>query len=311
LAHYVPSEASERAIAEILSPLGAERFADENAFRDAVLRHTKSDLTHAVAGNVQDPVKAATDVLRDVRDYLRYAVDYGGLGEESHRHFLNEVVPVMYRISAGAPKERNMEWLALIEAGIAAFGPGPNPDVSFDEAQSRFVLRSTRLDKTVESYVDVLVRARIDCVVYPEKQVAPLIRNMLRRGTLRPHMNGGFHPGGIDADASQNVISATGHVHRNLWALGILVEGANFCTYVLPRALVNSRFIQFSGRCALNMFALLDARHAQQLSAINVFRSPSPPANDTRRSQAASLCSSCSPVGCVRADPAHSGHRQV
>src|SRR5439155_790822 len=83
-----------------------------------------------------------------------------------------------------------------------------------------------------------------------EQQDLPLIRNMLRRGTLRPHMNGGFHPGGIDADASQNVIGAAGQVHRNLWALGILAEGANFCTYVLPRALVNSRFIQFSGCCA-------------------------------------------------------------
>ena len=77
-------------------------------------------------------------------------------------------------------------------------------------------------------------------------------------------MNGEFHPGGIDIDASQNVIDASGRVHLNLWALGIVVEGANYCTYVLPRALVNSRFIQFSGRCVLNMFALLDARHASR-----------------------------------------------
>ena len=195
-AQYEPSEASERAIAEIFSPLGAERFTDENAFHDAVRRHTESDLGHAVAGNVQDPVKAATDVLRDVRDYVRYAVDYGGLTEESHRHFLNEVIPVMYRVSAGAPKERNIELLALIDAGIATFGPGPNPDVSFDATHARFALRSARLDRPVEHYADVLIRARIDCSVYPEKQDAPLIRNMLRRGTLRPYMNGGFHPGG-------------------------------------------------------------------------------------------------------------------
>ena len=310
-ASYVPSEASERAIAEIFSPLGAQRFADESAFYDAVRRHTESDLAHAVAGNVQDPVKAATDVLRDVRDYVRYAVDYGGLTEESHRHFLNEVIPVMYRVSAGAPKERNIELLALIDAGIAAFGPGPNPDVSFDATHARFVLRSTRLDRPVECYADVLIRARIDCSVYPEKQDAPLIRNMLRRGTLRPHMNGGFHPGGIDADASQNVISATGQVHRNLWALGILVEGPNFCTYVLPRALVNSRFIQFSGRCALNMFALLDARHAQQLATLTTFGPPLPPAKDTRRAHARTSCSSCAPESCVRTELVHSGQHPL
>ena len=261
---YAPSAAAERAIAEMLSPLVSERFDDERAFADAVRRHTERDLAHAFAGNVKGPFKAATDVLRDVRDYIRYAVDYGGLTEESHQRFLSEVIPVMYRLSAGAPKERNMELLALIDAGIARFGPGPNPDLFLDQAQARFVLRSTRLEQPAESYPDVIVRARIDCTVFPERQLSPLIRNMLRNGLLRPYMNGEFHPGGIDIDASQNVIDASGRVHCNLWALGIVVEGANYCTYVLPRALVNSRFIQFSGRCVLNMFALLDARHASR-----------------------------------------------
>jgi hypothetical protein len=261
---YVPSAASEHAVAHIFSPLGAAQFGDEREFTDAVWNYIESDLAHAAVGNVHGPVKAATDVLRDVRDYVRYAVDYGGLTEESHKHFLNEVIPVMYRISAGAPKERNMELLALINAGIASFGPGPSPEVFLDASNARFVLRSTRLATPAEKYPDVLIRARIDCAVYPGRQDFGLIRNMLLSGVVRPYMNGSFHPGGIDVDASQNVIAASGRVQANLWALGILTEGANFCTYVLPRALVNSRFIQFSGRCALKMFALLDARHAHR-----------------------------------------------
>jgi uncharacterized NAD(P)/FAD-binding protein YdhS len=281
--HYAPSAASERAISQIFSPLGATRFEDEYEFADAVRAHTESDLAHALIGNVQDPVKAATDVLRDVRDYIRYAVDYGGLTEDSHKRFLNEVIPVMYRIAAGAPKERNMELLALVDAGIASFGPGPSPETSLDPFKARFVLRSTRLSKPVERHPDVLVRARIDCAVFPEQQDSALIRNMLRRGVVRPYINGTFHPGGIDVDASQNVITACGRVQHNLWALGILVEGANFCTYVLPRALVNSRFIQFSGRCALKMFALLDARHARQPAAIPVSAPPLHIAGDAHR----------------------------
>jgi uncharacterized NAD(P)/FAD-binding protein YdhS len=261
---YVPSAASEDAVAQIFSPLGVARFGDERDFFDAVWNYIESDLAHAAGGNVHDPVKAATDVLRDVRDYVRYAVDYGGLTVESHKRFLNEVIPVMYRISAGAPKERNMELLALINAGIASFGPGPSPEVFLDASNAHFVLRSTRLATPVEKYPDVLIRARIDCAVYPERQDSGLIRSLLRSGVVRPYMNGGFHPGGIDVDVSQNVIAASGRVQHNLWALGILTEGANFCTYVLPRALVNSRFLQFSGRCALKMFALLDARHAHR-----------------------------------------------
>src|SRR5262249_6196514 len=157
---------------------------------------------------------------------------------------------------------RNMELLALLDAGVASFGPGPKPVLSFDAENARFALCSTGFAKSDERYVDVVVRARIDCAVYPEKQKSPLIRNMLRRGALRPYTNGSFVPGGIDVDASQNVISASGEAHSNLWALGIIVEGPNWCTYVLPRALVNSRFLQFSGRCALEIFARLAARHA-------------------------------------------------
>ena len=67
-----------------------------------------------------------------------------------------------------------MELLALIDAGIARFGPGPNPDLFLDQAQARFVLRSTRLEQPAESYPDVIVRARIDCTVFPERQLSPL-----------------------------------------------------------------------------------------------------------------------------------------
>ena len=273
-AQYRPSAESERALSRIFAPLADGRFEDESAFAEALRSHIESDLAHAFGGNVDDPVKAATDVLRDLRDYVRYAVDYGGLTEESHRRFLDEVMPAMYRTSAGAPKERNMELLALLDAGLLSFGPGPNPVLHFDRARARFTLRSTRFARPVERALDVVIRARIDCTIYPEQQESALFRNMLSRGTLRPHMNGGFHPGGIDVDASQNVIGAGGYGHPNLWALGILTEGANWCTYVLPRAQVNSRFIQFSGRCALNVFAFLDRRHTRQGAVVPLAASP-------------------------------------
>ena len=80
-ARYVPSAASEQAVGEIYLPLGDGFFQDKSGFDDAVRHHVERDLSHALDGNVRDPVKAATDVLRDVRDYIRYAVDHGGLTE--------------------------------------------------------------------------------------------------------------------------------------------------------------------------------------------------------------------------------------
>ncbi len=188
--------------------------------------------------------------------------------------------------------------------GSPVSGRAQIPNYAYDRSRARFVLRSTRLDRPVEKYLDVLIRARIDCSVFPERQDSPLIRNMLRNGALRPYLNGNFHPGGIDVDASQNVINAGGQAIRNLWALGILVEGPNYCTYVLPRALVNSRFIQFSGRCALKMFALLDARHSRR-PAMAAASAPVPHAEDVRGSDAHGRRSQGSSATALKASRRH------
>ncbi|MBA2676715.1 FAD/NAD(P)-binding protein [Ramlibacter sp.] len=258
-ADFEPTAAELQAVARALDPLGDTVFADEAAFARAVRCHLEEDLAHACGGNVSDPVKAATDVLRDVRDHIRHAVDYGGLTEESHRAFLGRTVPTMYRVSAGAPKERNMELLALLDAGILRFGPGSNPSVRLDPVQGRFLLGSSALAAPASLGFDVLVRARIDSCVYPLRQNASLLARLVQRGVARPFMNGGFHPGGIDVDRAQNVVAANASVWPDLWALGIITEGPNFCTYVLPRVGVNSRFLQFSGRCALCIVERLGA----------------------------------------------------
>lgn len=259
---YEPLPRHRAIIERLLFPFKGKTFDTSEAFAAAVKQHVEDDVAHAQGGNVSDPVKAATDVLRDVRDYLRYAVDYGGLTEQSHRAFLNEAVPNMYRLSAGAPKERNMELLALFEAGLLSFGPGPNAQLDLDETRACFVLHSTRLTEPASRTFDVLVRARTDCAVELGGQTSPFLRNLLDGGMIRPFKNGAFLPGGLDVDSSQNVVDAHGQVQKRVWALGIPAEGPNFCTYVLPRVQVNSRFLQFSGRCAVSILADIQAQDA-------------------------------------------------
>jgi uncharacterized NAD(P)/FAD-binding protein YdhS len=248
---FEPTAEELEAVKLALDPLGETAFEDDATFAKAIRSYLEQDLEHAFGGNVNDPVKAATDILRDLRDYIRYAVDYGGLTEASHRTFLGRIVPTMYRVSAGAPKERNMELLALCDAGVLRFGPGSNPSLRLDPILGRFLLASSALKVPTSLSFDVLVRARIDSCVYPLRQNDSLLARLVQRGVARPFMNGDFHPGGIDVDQAQNVIAANGRVWPELWALGIITEGPNFCTYVLPRVGVNSRFLQFSGGCAV------------------------------------------------------------
>jgi uncharacterized NAD(P)/FAD-binding protein YdhS len=264
-AAYEPDPDELAAIDRIVAPLGGRQFTGTTDFSAAVRAYLEQDLADAFGGNVSNPVKAATDILRDVRDNIRYAVDFCGLTPESHQRFLQDFCPLMNRIAVGPPKERNMQLLALMDAGIVTLGAGPAPDVQFDEAQSRFVMTSTTLAEPERQHFDVLVRARLDSF-HPQNDTSAFIVNALANGVVRPYRNGDFQPGGIDVNRSQNIVDAQGRVHANVWALGNIAEGANFYTYVLPRPMVNSRFIQDAGRCVLGILQLAasrDVRHSQ------------------------------------------------
>lgn len=263
-AAYEPGAEDLAAIDHLLHPVARGGFAEYGSYVSAVRNYLDQDLADACGGNVSNPVKAATDILRDVRDNLRYAVDFGGLTPESHARFLRDFIPIMNRIAVGPPKERNMQLRALLDAGVVSMGPGPAPEVSFDQSEARFSMASTQLHAQARVDFDVFIKARIDAFL-PEQDASAFFTNALANGSLRPYRNGGFHPGGIDVDRNQNIIDGQGRVHRNVWALGTLAEGANFYTFVLPRPCVNSRFIQDAGKCVKSILSAIEAKTTQPL----------------------------------------------
>lgn len=265
-ASYEPDPKDLAEIKRMIHPLEDRRFNDAAEYESAVRAHLEDDLDEAFGGNLSSPIKAATDILRDVRDNIRYAVDFGGLTPASHERFLQEFCPLMNRIAVGPPKERNMQLLALMDAGVVTLAPGPAPKVTFDRNEARFSIASTQLQQRSTRYFDVLVRAKLDAF-YPEQDSSPFIANALANKVMRPYRNGSFHPGGIEVDRAQNVVDAEGRVHANVWALGNLAEGANFYTYVLPRPMVNSRFIQDAGKCVIDMLRQTAAKDQRQIGA--------------------------------------------
>ncbi len=263
-AGYEPDPKDLAEIRRMIHPLEGRRFNDAAEYESEVRAYLEDDLNEAFGGNVSSPIKAATDMLRDVRDNIRYAVDFGGLTPQSHAHFLSEFCPLMNRIAVGPPKERNMQLLALLDAGIVTLAPGPAPVLGFNPTEARFLVMSTQLEQPTTHYFDVLVRAKLDAF-YPEQDSSPFIANALANKVIRPYRNGSFHPGGIEVDRAQNVVDAEGRTRTNVWALGNLAEGANFYTYVLPRPMVNSRFIQDAGKCVIDMLRLAEAKGKRQL----------------------------------------------
>jgi hypothetical protein len=241
---YIPVDARfnwNRLVAPIPQPV----LSDRGTFASWLDGYLREDIAQARLGNLDSPVKAASDVLRDLRDNLRAAIDFGGLTEPSHRWLLSEFVPIMNRVAVGPPEARIAEMLALIEAGLLRADWGPGAGCKVGEPGVPMRLTSAHWpDQTCE--VHALIRARVS-MHGPTEDASPLLADLLQAGHIRPFRNGGFHPGGIEIDRHFNWVARDGGVIDNAWALGIPTEGVKFYTFVVPRPGVNSTALVDAG----------------------------------------------------------------
>ena len=237
----------------------------------------RADLREAEAGNLGSPVKAATDVLRDTRA-LRSAVEYGGLTPASHRYFVEEFNAVTNRISFGPPRRRNLEYLALHAAGIIDIAGGPGARLRADEAGARFRIEARYGERVETSQADVLIVARLDAYS-PLTDASPLSDNLLGRGLVRPYLNGGYHPGGIEIDQQLHPVGADGAPEARIWIVGFPVEGPHFYTHALPRPRIASRQTRDADQCVRELIATIGvaatkpARPAPDLYAASLLAS--------------------------------------
>ncbi|WP_116137455.1 FAD/NAD(P)-binding protein [Trinickia diaoshuihuensis] len=263
---FKPTQDELEAIRRILWPLEGQSFASFDAFRGFFLELVRDDLCHALLGNVTSPVKAATDVLRDTREALRSAVEFGGLTPDSHRYFVDEFNAITNRVSFGPPLRRNQEWLALHAAGVLDLGGGPGAKVTADESTGHFCIATQFGERTERRYADVLIAARLD-PYSPVSDGSPLSAALLDRGLVRPYRNGDYHPGGIDIDPGLHPLDRKGEAQPRLWAIGFPVEGAHFYTHALPRPGIASRQTRDADVCVRALLESIAAHAASTARA--------------------------------------------
>ncbi|MES1948492.1 hypothetical protein C84B14_14159 [Salinisphaera sp. C84B14] len=223
---------------QLSDPIPSEARSNYPAFRDWLLRFFRTDVQNASEGNVDNPYKAACDVLRDTRDVLRSCIDHGALTADSHRRFKSNFLPAMNRLAVGPPLNRMCQLIALVKSGHVCMDFGPGPDMQLDSERKAFTVTS-KLPEGPCFAADVLVRAQIPHSD-PLTDISPLMRAMIDNGLARPFQNEDYSPGGIDVDRNQRVIDRNGHPQPNAWALGTICEGAKFYTYIVPRPYVKS-----------------------------------------------------------------------
>ncbi|MFJ7899177.1 FAD/NAD(P)-binding protein [Streptomyces sp. NPDC096198] len=212
-------------------------FASPAEWRGWLLGHLREDAAQAALGNVRGPLKAALDVLRDLRNELRLIIDHGGLSGTSRRDQLDRwYTPLNAFLSIGPPRRRIEELTALIEAGVLEV-LGPRLTVRAEDGG--WTAHSPEVPGSAVR-VRTLLEARL-----PEPDLRrtadPLLADLLGTGGCRPHAVGGYETGGLDVTPRPyRVIDRRGAAHPSRFAFGGPTEGVHWVTAAGARPGVDS-----------------------------------------------------------------------
>ena len=218
-------------------PYAGRAFSGPDAWRDWLLVHLRQDAAQAALGNVAGPLKAALDVLRDLRNELRQIVDHGGLAGASRRDHLDRwYTPLNAFLSIGPPRRRVEELAALVEAGVVEV-LGPRLEVC--EEDGGWVALSPEVPGSAVR-VTALVEARL-----PEPDLRrtadDLLARLLKTGQCRPHTVDGYETGGLDVtQRPYRLMDRQGRAHSRRFAFGVPTEGVHWVTAAGARPGVDS-----------------------------------------------------------------------
>ncbi len=223
-------------------------LSDSSAYRKWFVEFVRTDLADGLLGFSRSPVKAALDILRDLRDTFRYVVDFGGLTDSSLDAFHRRTVPALNRAVVGPQYERHAELLALMDAGLLDVPFGPAPTTRWDDHHGRWTITSTQLAASHARDADWLVMAQVPLPAV-DASASELVTALHRKGWIRPHRPGSRYISGIDIDPDQHPIDVQGEPVRQLSVLGVLCEGATFYNNLVPSPHVYSRPVHDAHRC--------------------------------------------------------------
>ncbi|NDZ80048.1 FAD/NAD(P)-binding protein [Streptomyces sp. SID10853] len=249
----------------LTKPYGEREFTGREEFRAWLLDYLARDVQQARAGNVSGPLKAALDVLRDLRNEVRLAVDHGGLAGDSHRDDLQGwYTPLNAYLSIGPPASRIEEMGALIEAGVLEL-TGPGTRIRIDTGDPAFVADST-LVPGPPVRARVLIEARL-----PDPDLRrtadPLLRHLLDSGQCTTYripggQGGGYETGGLAVtERPYHVLGPQGHAHPRRFAYGVPTESVHWVTAAGIRPGVDSVTLGDSDGIARTVLALPPVAH--------------------------------------------------
>ncbi|KAH8429496.1 uncharacterized protein LDX57_007158 [Aspergillus melleus] len=217
-------------------PQGDRTFNTWEEWHQWVLGYLQKDVDYAKAGNVQGPLKAALDVLRDIRNEVRLIVDHHGVDGSSYRDDLvMRYTPLNSFFSVGPPRRRVEEMIALMKAGVLQV-LGPDLKV---RCHGNDWFAESENPKCCQK-VQTVIEARLP-LPNLRKTEDPLLKNLLQAGQCQLHKIDGYETGAIDiTNRPYHIKDVTGKGHPRRFAIGVPTEGVHWVTTAGVRPCVNS-----------------------------------------------------------------------
>lgn len=244
----------------VARPYDTGDLRDLAAFRAWLRGYLDEDVRKAHEGNVSGPFKAALDILRDLRNEVRLAVDHGGLDAASHRDELDGwYTPLNAYLSIGPPASRIEEMAALIDAGVLEV-TGPGMRVDTDPDGRAFVCTSDVIPDVLVR-ATVLVEGRLPDIDL-RRTADPLMGQLLRTGQCSPYRVPGsdgqdYETGGLAvSERPYRLLDARGREHPRRFAYGVPTESVHWVTAAGIRPGVGSVTLEDSDAIAAAVLAL-------------------------------------------------------
>lgn len=212
-------------------------------YQDTVASKIENDIAEAEKGNKSGPLKAALDVLRDIRNEVRECVQYGRItGDSFKEELLARYTPTNAFLSIGPPIQRLEQMRALIKAGILTVLPA-DPIISIDESSGKVDYFNPSMPHE-KGEATALVEARLPTSSI-QNTADPLIISAASLGLIRPHYfkNTRCVSGAIDVDPHSFRVQSDNGKRVSLYVYGIPLEGLQWGTTATIRPFANSVII--------------------------------------------------------------------
>lgn len=236
-----------------VSPFDPEKFlittlpgglrGDE--YRNWIVDYLTDDLFESRTGLAASARKCALEVWRDLRDLIRFAVNFDSLTASSRARFYSIFAPLINRLVAGPHIERQEEFLALLGADVVRLVR--LSDLPAERAVLQKVAFTEACNGSEVLHRSYSVAAQIaNHDLRNANQSFPA--QLIQAGILSQVE--GSSSGGVKVDEQGHAIDARGTTLTDVWVFGPLVEGATYYNHYVSSPSCYSRAIYDANQAA-------------------------------------------------------------